>query len=75
MGNKRVRLGIVGAGDVTVNHYMPQFQAIDGVDLVAVANRTRESAEIAAEKLEIPVVYDHWTSLMEDPEVVAEYCG
>ncbi|MDP7578690.1 MAG: Gfo/Idh/MocA family oxidoreductase [SAR202 cluster bacterium] len=75
MGNKRVRLGIVGAGNVTVNHYMPRFQAIDGVDLVAVANRTRESAEIAADTLGIPVVYDHWNSLMEDPDIDAVYIG
>ena len=75
MANERVRLGIVGAGNVTVSHYMPRFQAIDGVELVAVANRTRESAEDAARRLGIPTVYDHWTEVMEDPDVDAVYVG
>lgn len=75
MVDERVSLGIVGAGNVTVSHYMPRFQAIDGVELTAVANRRRASAEDAASRLGIPKVYDHWTALMEDPEVDAVYVG
>ena len=38
---KRVRIGIVGAGANTRSRHLPGFQAIDGVEVVCVTNRTK----------------------------------
>ena len=75
MSNGKIRLGIVGAGNVTVTHYGPRFNALDGVELAGVVNRTRESSEQAARELGIPTVYDDWTELMEDPNIDAVHIG
>ena len=38
-----IRIGIVGAGANTRLHHIPGFQALPGVEVVSVCNRTRES--------------------------------
>ncbi|MBI3886652.1 MAG: Gfo/Idh/MocA family oxidoreductase [Opitutae bacterium] len=54
--NRPIRLGVIGAGGNTRAKHIPGFQAIDGVEVVAVANRTRESAQRVATELRIPRV-------------------
>ena len=39
-----IRIGIVGAGRIVAAEHVPRFRAIDGVELVGVANRSEESA-------------------------------
>ena len=36
-----IRIGIVGAGRIVAAEHVPRFRAIDGVELVGVANRSR----------------------------------
>ena len=55
--------------------HIPRFQAIDGVEVVGVANRTRESGERAAGELGIPRVYDDWAPLIDDPDIDAVFIG
>ena len=43
-----IRIGIVGAGRIVAAEHVPRFRAIDGVELVGVANRSEESAQRAA---------------------------
>ena len=40
---KKLKIGIVGAGANTRLKHIPGFQAIDGVQVIAVANRTKDS--------------------------------
>lgn len=53
-----VKIGIVGAGANTRERHIPGFQAIDGVEIVSVANRSRQSGQRAADEFGIPKVYD-----------------
>ena len=39
-----IRIGIVGAGANTKEKHIPGFQALDGVEIVSVANRSRSRA-------------------------------
>ena len=39
-----VRLGIIGAGANTMAKHIPLLQAIDGVEIIGVVNRSRESS-------------------------------
>jgi predicted dehydrogenase len=70
-----IRIGIVGAGGIVRAEHVPRFRAIEGVELVAVANRSAESSRRAAQELGIPRAADDWRSLVEDPGVDAVLVG
>lgn len=53
-----LRIGIVGAGKNTREMHLPGFQALDGVRVVSVANRSRASGQRVADEFGIPTVYD-----------------
>ncbi len=59
-----LRVGVVGAGANTRLHHIPKLQAIDGVTVVSVCNRSRESGERVAAEFNIPQVYDNWEQLV-----------
>ena len=52
----RARLVSAGAGGNSELHHIPKLQAIDGVTIVAVANRTTKSAQRVADKFKIKEV-------------------
>ena len=64
MSTQTIRVGIVGAGANTRGMHIPGFQKIDGVEVVSVANRSRESGARAAAEFDIPRVYDSWEDLV-----------
>jgi predicted dehydrogenase len=70
-----IRIGIVGAGGIVRAEHVPRFRAIEGVGLVAVANRSAESSRRAAQELGIPRAVDDWRSLVADPEIDAVLVG
>ena len=75
MSSKNISVGIVGAGANTTSKHIPGLQAIDGVEIVAVCNRSRESGERVAAQFDIPHVYEDWTALISAPEVDAVVIG
>src|SRR5207253_10780747 len=60
-----LRVGIVGEGANTRKYHIPNLRAQPGVEVVSVANRTRESGERAAKELGFARVYDTWRELVE----------
>jgi predicted dehydrogenase len=72
---KPIGIGFVGAGANTRLRHLPGFAAIDGVRLVSVANRSRESSTAVAEAFGIGKVADDWLSVIADPEVDAVCIG
>ena len=75
MADDVVRVGLIGAGRNTRERHLPGFQKIPGVEIVAVANRSRESGQIVADSFNIPTVYDSWRDLLEDPSIDAVCIG
>ena len=75
MTTQTVRIGIVGAGRTTAIGQIPRFQAMDGVEVVAVCNRSRESGRGVAERFNIPQVHDSWVDVVADPGIDAVYIG
>ena len=65
MQNGIIRIGLVGAGANTRLRHIPGFREQEGVEIVSVANRSRESGERIASEFEIPKVYDNWVELIE----------
>lgn len=70
-----IRIGIVGAGNNTRTRHIPGLQAIPGVELVSVCNRSRESSQRVADAFGIPKVYDHWRDLITAEDIDAVVIG
>ena len=70
-----IRIGFVGLGGICRQRHVPGFQRIDGVELAAVANRSRGSSERAAAEFDIPVVCDSWEDLVARDDIDAVVIG
>ena len=64
MNAQPIRIGIVGAGNNTRVRHIPGLQAIPGVEIVSVCNRSRESSQRVADAFKIPKVYQDWRELV-----------
>lgn len=69
MNKKKYRIGFVGAGGIAESRHIPNLKKIDGVELVAVANRSLASGKRAAEKFGFHKVYETWQDVIQDPDV------
>ena len=70
-----LRVGVVGAGANTRKFHVPGLQKQPGVEVVAVANRSRESGQRAAREFGIPRVADHWREIVADDGIDAVCIG
>ena len=75
MADKPIRVGFVGAGANTRKHHIPKLKAQPGVELVAVANRSKESGERVAKEFGIARVEDDWRRVVEAKDVDAICIG
>jgi predicted dehydrogenase len=75
MSDKPIRVGFIGAGRNTRDRHIPGFQKQAGVELVAVANRSRESGERVAKQFGIARVEDDWHAVVRAPDVDAVCIG
>jgi predicted dehydrogenase len=73
--SERLRIGIAGAGKIVASEHVPRFRAIDGVEIVALANSTAPSSARAADELGVTRVHPHWRALIDDPDVDAILIG
>ena len=70
-----IKVGVIGAGDNTRVRHIPGLQAIEGVEIVSVCNRSRESSQRVADAMGIPQVYDDWRALIASDEINAVMIG
>jgi predicted dehydrogenase len=75
MTDKPIRVGFVGAGNNTRKHHIPKLRAQPGVELVAVANRTKESGARVAREFGIARVHEDWRDVVRAPDVDAICIG
>ena len=75
MQEKRIKIGIVGAGDNTRRKHIPGLRAIPGIEIAGVVNRSPESSRRVADEFEIPKTYVHWEEAVNDPETDAIVIG
>lgn len=75
MTTNPIRVGVVGAGANTTLHHIPKLQAIPGVEVVSVCNRSRASSERVASQFNIPTIYDNWWELIAAPDTNAIVIG
>lgn len=70
-----LRIGVIGAGANTRAKHLPLLQAIPGVEVVAVANRTRESSERVAKEFGIARVATDWREIVSARDIDAVVIG
>ena len=70
-----LRIAFIGAGANTRSMHIPRFKAIDGVELAAVCNRSRESSERVAAEFGIAAVYESVPELLGDSSIDAVCIG
>jgi len=70
-----IKIGVVGAGENTRKLHIPLLQEIDGVEVVAVANRSVASAKAAAEPFGIKQWTDEWCEIVADAAIDAICIG
>lgn len=61
-----VRVGVVGAGANTTAKHIPLLQAIAGVEIVGVGNRSEASSAAVADCFGISKTYVHWEEAIAD---------
>ncbi len=73
MGEKKIRWGMIGTGNVTERKSGPAFSKIPGSKLVAVGNRTPAKAEDYAKRHGIPSCHADPYDVINDPGVDCVY--
>ncbi len=75
MSNAPLRIGFIGAGGNTRLRHLPEFAAIPGVELTAVANRSAASSEAVAREFRIRRVDTDWRAVVGAPDIDAVCIG
>jgi predicted dehydrogenase len=70
-----IRVGIIGAGGIVGSTHIPGLRRMQGVEIVAVANRSLESSRRAAEEFGIPRAYADWEQLLAADGIDAVLIG
>ena len=70
-----IRVGFIGLGSICRQRHVPGLRRIPGVEIVAVANRSRESSERAAREFNILHVCDRWEDVVERDDIDAVVIG
>src|SRR3989449_2538141 len=75
MTNETIRVGFVGAGANSRKHHIPKLRAQPGIELTAVANRTKESGDRIAAEFGVTRVYGDWRELVRASDIDAVCIG
>jgi len=70
-----LRVGIIGAGANTKLHHIPKLQAMDGVRVTHVVNRSPASSKLVQNEFNIPNISDSWEDLVASNDVDALCVG
>lgn len=75
MTENTIRIGLVGAGANTKKRHIPGFRAIEGVEILGVVNRSKESTEKVAEEFDIAWTFPDWNKLVQSEDIDAVMIG
>ena len=75
MAQDTIKVGVIGAGGNTTSRHIPGLQAIEGVEIVGVCNRSQESSRRVADQFGIPKTYGNWQDAIADADTNAIVIG
>jgi predicted dehydrogenase len=73
--NRKLRIGMVGAGGIVRKRHLPGLLALPNVQIVAVCNSRVESAQKIADEFGIPEVVSDWAELLDRPDLDIIWIG
>jgi predicted dehydrogenase len=73
---KKIGLGVIGAGGIVRSRHVPGWRRVEGLEVVAVANARRTTAEAFVKETGYPArVLDTWEEVIQAPDVDAVWIG
>lgn len=73
--SRPIGIGFIGAGGNTELRHLPGFAALEGVELITVANRSEASSARVAQAWGLRRTAPDWRAVLDDPEVDAICIG
>ncbi|RJP26987.1 MAG: gfo/Idh/MocA family oxidoreductase [Candidatus Omnitrophota bacterium] len=70
-GNRKIRVGVIGAGSFACRYHIPHLLRREEVDLVAFAKRTDLSRRRVQERFKIPAAYCDYQEMLESERLDA----
>jgi len=70
---KKVRWGVLSTARIGTETVIPAVQLGEHCQVIAIASRSLEKAQVAASQLSIPKAYGSYENLLADPEIDAVY--
>src|SRR3989440_3789425 len=75
-GNRKLRIGIIGAGGIVKQRHLPAFKRRSDLEIVAISNSTYESAEkFCQENVPTAVPIANWPDLVALPDIDVVWIG
>ncbi|MBQ0092910.1 MAG: Gfo/Idh/MocA family oxidoreductase, partial [Clostridiales bacterium] len=68
---EKLKIGIVGAGNIACNAHLPAYQKCDNTQIVAIADLNLDRAKEAAEKFGIPEYYGSVEEMLAKADIQA----
>lgn len=68
---RKIKIGVVGAGNISVSAHLPAYAQYDGAEVVAIADISEERAAAAAEKFGIPKYYTSVQAMLDNEDIEA----
>ena len=75
MAQPNLRIAFIGAGGICRQRHLPGLKAIDGIELVAVCNRTESSGRTVADEWGFADVMTDWRALVARDDIDAVFIG
>ena len=75
MSTDTLRIGFIGAGGICRSRHLPGLAALDGVEVVVVCNRSRESSERVARDFGVSEVDTDWQRVMARDDLDIIFIG
>ncbi|MBP3647345.1 MAG: Gfo/Idh/MocA family oxidoreductase [Clostridia bacterium] len=69
--DKKLKIGIIGAGGIVMWSHLPGYANMDNVEIVAICDIKIEKARAMAEKYGIPQIFENYKDLLALPELDA----
>lgn len=72
---KKIRIGIIGAGNIVKQRHLPGLSKLNDVEVVVVCNKNIENAKEVARNYSIPEISKNWEEIIQRKDIDAVIIG
>ena len=73
--DQKIRIGVIGAGGHSKRRVLPELNEITEVELIAVANKSKESTDEVAAKFGFERTEENWENIVNSDDIDLIYNG